>query len=146
MTSLQRGRFSTYHLDWYNMICLLTWYGMAIFCFWPISSELAGLCQINNQHDLQLKKIDSQEVVILNPKTKMFNIFLLGLCFCFVFTGFNTLSQTQVGPAKNMNWTSFELTSKILSSICPQNLIYDGAESYVDNFNVNGLVTWVNSC
>ena len=59
---------------------------------------------------------DSQEVVILNPKTKMFNIFLLGLCFCFVFTGFNTLSQTQVGPAKNMNWTSFKLTSKIEAS------------------------------
>jgi len=59
---------------------------------------------------------EEEEVVILNPKTKMFNIFLLGLCFCFVFTGFNTLSQTQ-------------------------NLIYDGAESYVDNFNVNGLVT-----
>ena len=71
----------------------------------------------------------------------MFNIFLLGLCFCFVFTGFNTLSQTQVVPANNMNSISFDLTSKILSSICPQNLIYDGAESYVDDFNVNGLVT-----
>ena len=35
-------------------------------------------------------------VVILHAKRKMFNIFLLGLCFCFVFTGFNTLSQTQV--------------------------------------------------
>jgi len=60
---------------------------------------------------------EEEEVVeILHAKRKMFNIFLLGLCFCFVFTGFNTLSQTQ-------------------------NLIYDGAESYVDNFHVNGLVT-----
>ena len=26
----------------------------------------------------------------------MLNIFLLGLCFCLVFTGFNTMGQTQV--------------------------------------------------
>ena len=32
-----------------------------------------------------------------NEKTKMLNIFLLGLCFCLVFTGFNTMGQTQVG-------------------------------------------------
>ena len=33
---------------------------------------------------------------IQHAKTKMLNIFLLGLCFCFVFTGFNTMGQTQV--------------------------------------------------
>ena len=40
--------------------------------------------------------IINKVVEILHAKRKMFNIFLLGLCFCFVFTGFNTLSQTQV--------------------------------------------------
>ena len=29
---------------------------------------------------------------------KTLNIFLLGLCFCLVFTGFNTVGQTQVRP------------------------------------------------
>ena len=29
---------------------------------------------------------------------KTINIFLLGLCFCLVFTGFNTVGQTQVRP------------------------------------------------
>ena len=29
---------------------------------------------------------------------KTINIFLLGLCFCLVFTGFNTVGQTQVPP------------------------------------------------
>jgi len=53
-----------------------------------------------------------------NNKTKMFNIFLLGLCFCFVFTGFNTMGQTQA-------------------------LIYSSANSTneIPNFEVNGLVT-----
>ena len=36
------------------------------------------------------------EGVIKNVKVKMLNIFLLGCCFCFVFTGFNTMGQTQV--------------------------------------------------
>ena len=31
-----------------------------------------------------------------NAKLKMFNVFLLGLCFFFVFAGFNTMGQTQV--------------------------------------------------
>lgn len=53
---------------------------------------------------------------VLHAKTKMLNIFLLGLCFCFVFTGFNTMGQTQ-------------------------NLIYTGAANYTENFEVNGLVT-----
>ena len=29
-------------------------------------------------------------------KVKMLNIFLLGLCFCLVFTGFNSMGQNQV--------------------------------------------------
>ena len=37
---------------WYASLDMV-WNGN--FCFWPISSELAGRCQINNQHDLQLK-------------------------------------------------------------------------------------------
>ena len=27
--------------------------------------------------------------------TKLFNVIVLGICFCLVFTGFNTMSQTQ---------------------------------------------------
>ena len=31
-----------------------------------------------------------------NMKTELFNIFLLGLCFCLVMGGYNTMGQTQV--------------------------------------------------
>ena len=31
-----------------------------------------------------------------NTKTDLFNDFLLGLCFCLVMGGFNTMGQTQV--------------------------------------------------
>jgi len=52
-----------------------------------------------------------------HTKTKMFNIFLLGLCFCFVFTGFNTMSQTQA-------------------------LVYDSFTNQTNgDFQVKGLVT-----
>ena len=33
-------------------------------------------------------------------KVKMLNIFLLGLCFCLVFTGFNSMGQNQVNRIK----------------------------------------------
>jgi hypothetical protein len=42
---------------------------------------------------------DGEVVVIKNAKVKMLNVFLVGLCFTGVFTGFNTMGQTQVKPA-----------------------------------------------
>jgi len=53
-----------------------------------------------------------------NTKMKIINIFLLGLCFFFVFTGFNTMSLSQ-------------------------NLIYSSADSTgeIPGFSVNGLIT-----
>ena len=49
----------------------------------------------NGSQTEENKKEESVEIG--NAKLKMLNIFLLGLCFCFVFTGFNTMGQTQVG-------------------------------------------------
>ena len=52
-----------------------------------------------------------------HSKTMMLNVFLLGLCFFFVFTGFNTMGQTQA-------------------------LVYSSADSTGEKpgFNVDGLV------
>jgi len=60
--------------------------------------------------------VEEQEEVglIQNAKVKMLNIFLLGLVFCFLFTGFNTMSQTA-------------------------NLIFEGAKDYKPGFEVDGL-------
>ena len=52
---------------------------------------------------------------------KMVNIFLLGLCFCLVFTGFNTQGQTQ----------ALVFSSKKNLTATPDD----------DGFTVNGLVT-----
>ena len=54
---------------------------------------------------------DQEEVgVIQNAKVKMLNIFLLGLVFCFLFTGFNTMSGIQTlifNSATNKNSGGF---------------------------------------
>jgi len=56
-----------------------------------------------------------EKVGIENGKVKMLNIGLLGLLFCFIFTGFNTMGQTQA-------------------------LIYKGAQKYKEGFQVDGLI------
>ena len=40
-----------------------------------------------------------------NTKTELFNVFLLGLCFCLVMGGFNTMGQTQVSKEPSYNFT-----------------------------------------
>ena len=69
-----------------------------------------------------------------NTKTKMFNVLLLGLCFCFVFTGFNTMGQTQV-ICRKIGSPGITLSS--------QALVYDSAAETgeIPGFSVDGLVT-----
>jgi len=45
-----------------------------------------------------------------------YNVFLIGLCFAFIFTGFYTMSQTQA-------------------------LIYNSAAREIPGFHVNGLIS-----
>ena len=54
---------------------------------------------------LKMGNVEEQEEVgvIQNAKVKMLNIFLLGLVFCFLFTGFNTMSQTSVTSISSLN-------------------------------------------
>lgn len=64
--------------------------------------ELATLKNILTKvsHNLKTKMSGDDEagtdISSGNDKLKMFNVFLLGLCFFFVFAGFNTMGQTQV--------------------------------------------------
>ena len=40
---------------------------------------------------------------IAEDSAKLFNVIVLGTCFCLVFTGFNTMSQTQECSIKFLN-------------------------------------------
>ena len=50
----------------------------------------------NLEEVMENGEAEDEVVVIQHAKVKMLNIFLLGLCFCFLFTGFSTMSQNQV--------------------------------------------------
>jgi len=52
----------------------------------------------------------------VNERIRNFNVFLVGLCFAFIFTGFYTMSQTQA-------------------------LIYNSAAREIPGFKVNGLIS-----
>merc|ERR1719154_223335 len=82
-----------------------------------------AMCMLTHFGDKLNHKMDSKDdakdmLSSSNSKTKMFNVLLLGLCFCLVFTGFNTMGQTQA-------------------------LVYNSAAETGEkpNFKVNGLVT-----
>ena len=53
-----------------------------------------------------------------NFKTELFNIFTIGVCFCLLFGGFNTMSQLTVGRPV------LHKLSKLKNNIPPDSLIH----------------------
>ena len=73
---------------------------------------------------------------MIEERVKLFNVFILGLCFCLVFTGFITVGQTQVTKC-GFGW-------KHLKGIL-QALVYSSAENLTASnnqtvFQANGFI------
>ena len=68
-------------------------------------------------------------------RVKLLNVFILGLCFCLVFTGFITVGQTQVTNCR-FEWKQLGVL---------QALVYSSAENLTASnnqtvFQANGFI------
>ena len=73
-------------------------------------------------------------------RVKLLNVFILGLCFCLVFTGFITVGQTQVTNCR-FEWKQLGVL---------QALVYSSAENLTASnnqtvFQANGFILQGNS-
>ena len=65
-----------------------------------------------------------------NLKTELFNVFLIGLCFCLLFGGYNTLAQLTVN-CLSVLYQFCELTSDVKRFHSLQPLIYNSIASEI---------------
>ena len=94
-----------------------------------IALENCCLVQSGSHVNKELSKM-------IEERVKLLNVFILGLCFCLVFTGFITVGQTQVTKC-GFGW-------KQLKGIL-QALVYSSAENLTASnnqtiFQANGFI------